>query len=120
MRGCNLRLLFLSRSSSRSASLTSLFASLFLFYFCVSFSTQKQDYEDHIYLSHYQDVCMSLKSLKTHAAHVPNKIYFLTGTSCPAGALTVFYNSKFGPETHNQRQAAMHDCLPRLLANEDT
>jgi hypothetical protein len=24
------------------------------------------------------------------------------------------------PETHIQRQAALHDCLPRLLANGDT
>ena len=67
---------------------------------------------------------MSLKSLKTHAAHNLNKNYLFYWARKkkhhPAGALIVFYNAKFGPETHNQRQAALHDSLPRLLANGDT
>jgi hypothetical protein len=100
---------------------SSLFDSLFLFIFVFSLS-QKQDYEDHISVLIKLFVCH--KELKLMLRMSQIKFSFLTGTikkkRCPAGVLSVFYNAKFGSVAHIQRQAALHDCLPRLLANGDT
>jgi hypothetical protein len=45
-------------------------------------------------------------------------LFYFTDFSGPfAFALALAKSIQSGPETHFQRQAALHDCLPRLLGD---